>query len=430
MTHQAEHEFLTDLPNQMVLRDRLDQAIKLAARNHTNVAVLFLDLDGFKHINDSLGHLLGDKLLQSTAKRLKGTMRDSDTLSRFGGDEFVVLLPDVHCPEGPAVAATRLLDAVSGIHSVGEHELHVTACIGISVYPDDGLDGDTLIKNADAAMYHAKAKGGSSFEFFHSDMNIRAIERQFIEQNLRRAMHRNELALHYQPKFDLKSRAITGVEALLRWAHPVRGPISPATFIPVAEDCGLIVPIGTWVLEETCRQACEWLDAGLRKINVAVNVSGRQFQSVGFEEKVMEILDRYRIDPEYLELEVTESLLMKTPELTASLLQSLRRKGVRVAIDDFGTGYSSLSYLHRFPIDTLKIDQSFIRQISTHNGLSMVKAIIDMGRNLDMRIVAEGVETEQEATILESMGCHGGQGYHFSRPLTPAKLRSLLEMCA
>jgi diguanylate cyclase (GGDEF)-like protein/PAS domain S-box-containing protein len=426
MTHLAEHDFLTGLPNQMVLRDRIEQTIKMAIRKQTKIAVLFLDLDGFKHINDSLGHAVGDQLLQSIARRLEHAVRASDTLTRFGGDEFILLLPDVLHPEA-ITAAIRLLDAIAAIHKVGQHELNVSACIGISVYPDDGKDGDELIKNADVAMYQAKAKGGSSYAFFHRDMNIRAVERQYIEQNLRFALKRNELALHYQPKLDLKSRAITGVEALLRWTHPVRGPISPATFIPVAEDSGLILPIGTWVLEQACRQARAWLDAGLPKISVAVNVSGRQFQSESFEEKVMAVLAEFRIDPEYLELEVTESLLMKAPEFTATLLQSLRAKGVRVAIDDFGTGYSSLSYLRRFPIDTLKIDQSFVRQIDTVDGVSMLKAIIDLGRNLGMRLVAEGVETELEATTLEGMGCEKAQGYYFSRPLTPVQLASLLE---
>jgi diguanylate cyclase (GGDEF)-like protein/PAS domain S-box-containing protein len=430
MTHLAKHDFLTNLPNQMVLRDRLEQAIKLAARTQSKVAVLFLDLDGFKHINDSLGHLAGDHLLRSTAARLELAVRASDTLSRFGGDEFIVLLPDVNHPEGTTAAAIRILDAVAAIQIVGPDELQVSACIGISVYPEDGEDGDTLIKNADLAMYQAKEKGGSRYQFFHPDMNIRAMERQFIGQSLRRALKRNELTLHYQPKINLKSLEINGVEALLRWTHPDRGPISPATFIPIAEESGLILPIGTWVLEEACRQARVWLDAGLPRITVAVNVSGRQFQSEGFEEKVMSVLDESRIDPEYLELEVTESLLMKAPEFTAMLLQSLRAKGVRVAIDDFGTGYSSLSYLRRFPIDTLKIDQSFVRQIDTPEGVSMVKTIIDLGRNLGMRLVAEGVEIEQEAATLMGMGCDLAQGYYFSRPLAPAQLASLLEQRA
>jgi diguanylate cyclase (GGDEF)-like protein/PAS domain S-box-containing protein len=427
ITHLAEHDFLTDLPNQRVLRDRIDQAIKMASRNMKKFAILFLDLDGFKHINDSLGHPIGDKLLLSIAKRLVESARASDTVCRFGGDEFIMLLPEVQHPEGTGSTAARMLEAIAAVHFVDELELQVTASIGISVYPDDGMDGETLIKNADAAMYHAKGRGGSNFQFFHPDMNIRAIERQFIEQNLRRAMERHELAVHYQPKYDLKSRAITGVEALLRWTHPVRGPISPVTFIPVAEDCGLILPIGTWVLEETCRQARAWLDAGLPELNIAVNVSGRQFQSEYFEERVLAILGEFCIGPEYLELEVTESLLMKNPEHTAPLLQSLRQKGIRVAIDDFGTGYSSLSYLHRFPIDTLKIDQSFVRQIDTSDGVSMVKAIIHLGRELGLRIVAEGVESEREATILETMGCDSAQGYYFSRPLAPENLATLLE---
>ena len=427
ITHLAEHDFLTDLPNQRVLRDRIDQAIKMASRNMKMFAILFLDLDGFKHINDSLGHPIGDKLLLSIAKRLVESARASDTVCRFGGDEFIVLLPEVQHPEGTGSTAVRMLEAIAAVHFVDELELQVTASIGISVYPNDGMDGETLIKNADAAMYHAKGRGGSNFQFFHPDMNIRAIERQFIEQNLRRAMERHELAVHYQPKYDLKSRAITGVEALLRWTHPVRGPISPVAFIPVAEDCGLILPIGTWVLEETCRQARAWLDAGLPELNIAVNVSGRQFQSEYFEERVLAILGEFCIGPEYLELEVTESLLMKNPEHTAPLLQSLRQKGIRVAIDDFGTGYSSLSYLHRFPIDTLKIDQSFVRQIDTSDGVSMVKAIIHLGRELGLRIVAEGVESEREATILETMGCDSAQGYYFSRPLAPENLATLLE---
>jgi diguanylate cyclase (GGDEF)-like protein/PAS domain S-box-containing protein len=427
MTHLAEHDFLTDLPNQRLLRDRVEQAIKMAARNRKKIAILSLDLDGFKHINDSLGHAIGDKLLLSVAKRLVQSARAADTVSRFGGDEFIVLLPDADHPEGTGVTAVRMLEAIATIHSIDQLELQVTGSIGISIYPEDGLDVETLIKNADVAMYAAKEKGSSNFQLFHSNMNVRAIERQFIEQNLRRAMERNELSLHYQPKYDLKTRGIRGVEALLRWTHPLRGPISPAAFIPVAEDCGLILQIGTWVLEEACRQARAWLDAGLPEISVAVNVSGRQFHSEGFAEKVMEILDQFCIAPEYLELEVTESLLMKSPEMIVLLLQSLRQKGIRIALDDFGTGYSSLSYLRRFPIDTLKIDQSFVRQIDTPDGASIVNAIIHLGRELGMRIVAEGVETKQEATMLESMHCDIAQGYHFSRPLTPASLATLLE---
>jgi diguanylate cyclase (GGDEF)-like protein/PAS domain S-box-containing protein len=427
MTHLAEHDFLTGLPNQMVLRNRIDQATEMALRSLKTVAVLFLDLDGFKHINDSLGHLMGDRLLKSVARRLEESVRASDTVSRFGGDEFIVLLPDVQHPDGTAAAAARILNAFAQMHSVGQHELQVSACIGISVYPDDGLDGDTLIKNADAAMYQAKGKGGSNYQFFHPNMNVRAVERQFIEQNLRRALERNELTVHYQPKFDLKSRAITGVEALLRWTHPVRGRIAPAQFIGVAEDCGLILPIGMWVIEEACKQARAWLDAGLPAMSMAVNVSGRQFQSDRFHEKVMAVVDQTSMVPQYLELEVTESLLMKNPDLAASRLEDLRRTGIRVAIDDFGTGFSSLSYLQRFPIDTLKIDQSFVRRIDTADGVSIVRAIIQMGSSLGMRVVAEGVETKQEATTLENMGCEEAQGYHFGWPVSPQEIAALLE---
>ena len=430
MTHQAEHDFLTDLPNQRVLRTRLEEAIARASRLKTKVAVLSLDLDGFKNINDSLGHALGDKLLLTIAHRLVESARDGETVCRFGGDEFLVLLTALVDGDGAASAAERMLEAVAALHLVDQLELEVTASIGISVYPDDGIDGEALIKNADAAMYQAKAKGGSNFQFFQPDMTIRAVERQFIEQNLRRALERGELALHYQPKYELKTRGIMGVEALLRWCHPVRGFISPATFIPIAEDCGLILPIGMWVVEEACRQARTWLDAGLPRISVAVNVSGRQFQSERFEEKVMALLQEYGIEPAMIELEVTESLLMKSPELTARLLQSLRQKGLRVAIDDFGTGYSSLSYLRRFPIDSLKIDQSFVRQMDVPEGVSMVRAIIHLGRDLNLRTIAEGVETQEEATILESMGCDRAQGYFFSRPLPPAQVALLLEQRA
>lgn len=427
MTHLAQHDFLTGLPNQMVLRDRIEQAIKAASRYNTTAAVLFIDLDGFKHINDSLGHTIGDKLLQSIAIRLRESVRALDTVSRFGGDEFVVLLPQVDPREGTIRAVTRIMDAFAAIHPLGQHQLQIGACVGISLYPNDGLDSDTLIKNADAAMYQAKAKGGANYQFFHHDMNINATERQFIEQNLRRALERNELMLHYQPKVDLKTRVITGVEALLRWNHGTRGSISPDQFISVAEDCGLMLPIGTWVLEQACAQARAWLDAGFSCINISVNVSGRQFESELFEAKVKAVLSETCIEPQYLELEVTESLLMKSPEQIASLLQNLRAKGVKVAIDDFGTGYSSLSYLQRFPIDTLKVDQSFIRQLNTRDGVNIVSAIIDMGRNLGMRIVAEGVETELEAAALESMGCQEAQGYLFSRPIPPAEFIALLE---
>src|SRR6202171_5909067 len=338
MAHSAEHDFLTGLPNRMLLNDRVSQAIALAARHMKRVAVLFLDLDGFKHINDSLGHPIGDKLLQSIAKRLVDCVRNSDTVSRQGGDEFVVLLSDMEQPEDAAVTARRILQAVAEAYPIDRHDLHVTASIGISVYPDDGLDAETLIKNADIAMYQAKENGRQSYQFFKPVMNVRAVERQSIEESLRLALERHEFALHYQPKINLRTGEITGAEALIRWTHPVRGPVSPAQFIPVAEDCGLILPIGNWVLREACNQARTWMDAGLPLATMAVNISAMEFRDENFLEGVFAILKETGLDPRSLELELTESVLMKHAESTEYILKRLRAGGVQLAVDDFGTG--------------------------------------------------------------------------------------------
>ena len=427
MVHLAEHDFLTGLPNQMVMRDRVEQAIKLASRNNERTAVLFLDMDGFKYINDSLGHPVGDLLLKSVASRLSKSVRESDTVSRLGGDEFIVLIPAVERPDSVTIVANRLLGAIGRPHAIQEHELHITACAGISIYPEDGLDADTLIRKADAAMYEAKRRGRSTFCLFHAELNLRAVERQFIEQNLRRALERNELSLHYQPKVDLKTGKVTGLEALMRWVNSERGFISPAKFIPVAEECGLIQSIGSWALREACLQACVWRSKGLLQ-SVAVNVSGPQFQRDAFEAEVFAVLAETGMNPEDLELEVTESLLMTNPGLIAAILQRLRSAGVKIAIDDFGTGYSSLSYLQKFPIDTLKIDQSFVRQLTaSSDGTSIVTAILTMGHSLGMKSVAEGVETQQELDILKSLGCAEAQGYHFSRPLPASECEQFLE---
>jgi diguanylate cyclase (GGDEF)-like protein/PAS domain S-box-containing protein len=428
MTHSAEHDFLTDLPNRMLLNDRVNQAIILAERHRKKVAVLFLDLDGFKHINDSLGHPIGDKLLQSITKRLVNCVRGSDTVSRQGGDEFVVLLSEVEQAEDAVIAARRMLKAVAEAHPIAKHDLHVTTSIGVSVYPDDGLDAETLIKNADTAMYQAKENGQQSYQFFKPAMNVRAVERQSIEESLRRALERQEFALHYQPKINLRTRQITGAEALLRWAHPIRGPISPAQFIPVAEDCGLILPIGNWVLREACQQARVWVDAGLPLGTMAVNISAIEFRDENFLDGVLAILKDTGLDPRFLELELTESVLMKHAESTVSILKTLRARGVQVAVDDFGTGYSSLSYLRKFSIDALKIDQSFVRQITTTpDETSIVTAMISMGRNLKLRVVAEGVETQEELTFLQAHQCDEAQGYYFSRPVLPHQFAKLLE---
>ena len=428
MAHSAEHDFLTGLPNRMLLNDRISQAIALAPRHENQVAVLFLDLDGFKHVNDSLGHPVGDLLLQSVAERLVECVRIADTVSRQGGDEFVVLLSEAEQWEDAAVVAKRILDAVAEPHSIGKQELHVTTSIGVSVYPDDGLDAETLIKNADTAMYQAKENGRQSYRFFEPAMNVRAVERQSLEEDLRRALDREEFVLHYQPKIDLRTGAITGAEALIRWMHPTRGLLAPAQFIPIAEDTGLILPIGNWVLREACRQARTWVDAGLPMTSMAVNVSAMELRGESFLDGLFLILTETGLEPGALEIELTESVLMKHAESAASILLSLRERGVHVAVDDFGTGYSSLSYLREFPIDALKIDQSFVRQItSAEDDMSIVTAVISMARSLKLRVVAEGVETAEQMAFLQAGECDEAQGYHFSRPVPAVDFASLLK---
>jgi diguanylate cyclase (GGDEF)-like protein/PAS domain S-box-containing protein len=428
MAHSFQHDFLTGLPNRMLLNDRASQAITLAPRHMKKVAVLFLDLDGFKHINDSLGHPIGDKLLQSIAKRLVDSVRDSDTVSRQGGDEFVVLLSEVEQSEDAAITSRRMLQAVAGACSIDQHDLHVTASIGISVFPDDGLDVDTLIKNADTAMYEAKGDAPQSYRFFKQAMNVRAVERQSIEGSLRRALERQEFALHYQPKVNLRTGEITGAEALIRWTHPTRGLVAPAEFISVAEECGLILPLGNWVLREACKQARAWVDAGVPMASMAVNISAMEFRDENFLEGVFAILQDAGLDPRSLELELTESVLMKHAESSTSILKTLRARGVQLAVDDFGTGYSSLSYLRRFPIDALKIDQSFIRQLTTTpDDTAIVTAIISMGKSLHLRVVAEGVETHEEVAFLQAHQCDEAQGYFFSRPVPPEQFVKLLQ---
>jgi diguanylate cyclase (GGDEF)-like protein/PAS domain S-box-containing protein len=428
MAHDAAHDYLTGLPNRLHLKERISNAIASADRHKQQVALLYLDLDGFKHINDSLGHLIGDKVLQSVAKRLLNCVRAPDTVSRQGGDEFLILLSEVDHPDGSAIVANRILHRLGGAHTIDKRELHVTASIGVSVYPDDGLDAESLIKNADTAMFQAKEDGTQNYRFFTPAMNIRAVERQSIEEDLRRAVERKELELHYQPKVNLESGEITGAEALIRWMHPTRGTISPAQFIPIAEDCGLIRPIGAWVLHQACTQAQAWSDAGLPAITMAVNVSAIQFRDENFLEGLFAILGETGLSPELLELEVTEGVLMKQAEFTTSILQTVREAGIRVSVDDFGTGYSSLGYLHRFPLDALKIDQSFVRQIAVSpNETTIVSAIISMGQSLRLRVIAEGVETPEQLEFLRTHHCDEAQGYYFSRPVPAEKFAQLLR---
>ncbi len=428
MTHSAEHDFLTGLPNRLLLVDRVGQAIALAQRRGNKIALLYLDLDGFKHINDSLGHPTGDKVLQSVAKRLEACVRTSDTVSRQGGDEFVLLLSDLNRWESATATALRIKASLERAHDIDQRDLHITASIGISIYPDDGVDAETLIKNADTAMYQAKENGRQSYQFFKAAMYVKAVQRQSIEASLRRALDRDEFTLHYQPKVSLTTGDITGAEALIRWTHPTRGTMPPADFIPIAEDSGLILPIGKWVLREACRQAKVWVDDGLFPGTMAVNISAVEFRSDSFLDGVFSILDETGLDPRSLELELTESVLMKRAESAEISIRALRARGIDVSIDDFGTGYSSLSYLRKFQIDALKIDQSFVREISAVPAeTGIVTAVISMGRSLNLRVIAEGVETQEDVTFLKLLNCDEAQGYFFSRPVPPLQFVKLLE---
>lgn len=423
----SQHDALTGLPNRFLLTDRLGQAIASAERHTTQVAVMFLDLDGFKHINDSLGHLTGDKLLQSVASRLQKNVRTLDTVSRQGGDEFVILLPEITRPEDAAISARRLLQAVTKVHSIDRHELHITASIGVSLYPDDGSDAEALMKNADTAMYRAKEGGRQCFKFFTPAMNVQAVERQSIEEDLRHALDNNEFSLQYQPKVDLKSGAIIGAEALLRWKHPVRGDIPPVKFIPVAEASGLILPIGAWVLKQGCTQFRCWVDRGLPVTALAINVSSVQFQADKFLDTVFSSLDEAGLDPAFLELELTESVLMRDPATAAIVLKNLRERGIAVSVDDFGTGYSSLSYLKKLPLDALKIDRSFVHLLN-HNpdDAAIAIAIISLGQSLNLRVIAEGVETAEDLAFMKEHNCDQAQGYYLSPPVAPEQYVELL----
>jgi len=428
MTHLAEHDSLTGLPNRLLFCDRVGQAISLARRHKGQAAVLFVDLDGFKQINDSLGHAAGDKLLQSVAKRLLACVRAPDTVSRYGGDEFAMLLQDVHRPQDAAATARRVLRALGEVHSVDGHQVRITASIGVSIYPDDGLDAETLIKNADTAMYRAKQNGCQSCQFYSPELNVCTFERQFTGEDLQRALERNELTLHYQPKVNLKTGAITGAEALSRWNHPTHGTIAPGQFIPIAEESGLILPIGAWVFDAACSQARTWADAGMPAKTVAVNVSGVQFQSKDFLEGLFAALNKSGLEPSSLELDVNESVLMRHLERTVFVLKILRDSGVRVSVDNFGTGNSSLSNIQKLSVDALKIDRSFLRQTTTvSGGTAAVKAFIDMSRGLHLRAIAQGVETAEDLEFLWAHECDEAQGNFLGRPVPPDKLAKLLR---
>lgn len=427
MAHLAQHDYLTGLPNRLLLNDRLSRAIAYAQRHGTELALLFLDLDNFKHINDSLGHAIGDELLKSVASRLVSQVRHSDTVSRLGGDEFVILVLEDGLAEHATITVKKIFDVLAPPHCLAGHELHTTTSIGISVFPDDGDDAETLAKNADAAMYYAKRKGKNSYQFFNSAMNAAAVERQAVEVELRRAIAGNELLVYYQPKVNLASGKVTGAEALVRWIHPDRGMVLPASFIPIAEDAGLIVDVGQMVLRHACCQARAWCDLGMQSLTVSVNVSALEFRDKHFVENLRQVLDETGLDARLLQLELTESVLMRNVDSSSAILRELKALGVQLAIDDFGTGYSSLSYLSQFPIDVLKIDQSFVQRISSNDGNGViVNAVIGMGTSLGQRVVAEGVETQVQLSFLHAHHCTEGQGYLFSAPLAPDDFTSLL----
>ena len=427
MLHLAEHDALTDLPNRLLLNDRLARSIALARRYGRRLAVLFLDCDRFKHINDTLGHAVGDQVLRSIAKRLTTCVRESDTVSRHGGDEFLILLSEIDHPEDAENIGQKIVASIAEPHFVSGHELQLTASVGIALYPEDGQDAQSLIMRADTAMYHSKKTGRNRVGFYRHDMEAPAVKRSSIESELRSALDKGEFELFYQPTIDLDTGIISGAEALMRWRHPEKGIVAPDQFIPAAEASGLIIPMGRWALREACRQAKAWQDAGLPRIPIAVNVSALQFRTAGFFEDIERFLQESGLPSRYLQLELTESALMVDTASTTSLLEILKKHGLVLKVDDFGTGPSSLSYLQRCPVDVLKIDQSFVSDIEpTLDGAPLVRAVIAMGKSLGCRIVAEGVETKHQFAYLRSENCDEGQGFHFSPPVNAEAFARLL----
>ena len=427
MSHLAQYDYLTDLPNRLLFNDRVSQAICAAHRHRQKLAVLFVDVDRFKHVNDSLGHAIGDKLLLSIAQRLTASVRSSDTISRQGGDEFVILLSSVAHAADAALSAQKILTVAAMPHRVAEHDMQITLSVGISIFPEDGTDAETLLKNADIAMLSAKDNGRDNYQFFTPAMNEHALERQSIEGSLRHALGRGEFVLHYQPKMDLMSETLTGAEALIRWRQPERGIVFPKDFIPIAEQCGYIVPIGRWVLREACRQRRSWQDAKLSEIPVAVNISAVELRSKNFVEHVRDILVETGLAPWCLEFELTETAFMQDSQSTIAVLRALRDMGIQLTLDDFGTGYSSLSYLKRFPINALKIDKSFVQGICVDSDDSkLVSAVINLGRSFHLQVIAEGVETRDQFLALQAQNCAEGQGYYFQKPIAANEFAKLL----
>jgi diguanylate cyclase (GGDEF)-like protein/PAS domain S-box-containing protein len=434
----ALHDGLTGLPNPRFFRDRVNNALAEAARMDTKLAALFLDLDRFKNVNDSLGHGIGDLLLKEVAERVTHCLRKADAVSRepevpqnvlarLGGDEFTVLLTTLRHAEDAARVAQRILDALASPFRIEGHEIFTSASIGIAVFPDDGDDVETLLKNADTAMYSAKEEGRKNYKFFREEMNKAARAKLSLESDLHNALRQNEFILHYQPQIDVASREIVGVEALIRWQHPKRGLVPPLEFIPLAEERGLIIPIGEWVLRSACAQASAWHRAGLGKITVAVNMASPSFRQMDLMTVVADALEKSGLEPGYLELEVTESIMMHDMEAVLTMLKKLKGIGIHLSIDDFGTGYSSLSYLQRFPLDALKIDRSFVSNIDKPEGSAIALAIMALAKSLNLKVIAEGVETEHQVRTLREHGCEFMQGFLFSRPVPAEEMTRLLQ---
>ena len=428
MQRLAHFDSLTALPNRFLFQERLGSALALSRRNGWRLAVFFVDLDRFKNVNDTLGHNVGDELLRLVAIRLKTCLRDSDTVGRLGGDEFALILPDLESTDMAALVAKKIVDVLEQPFHIRGHELFISASIGVTLFPEDAQDIETLVRNADTAMYRAKESGRNTYQFYTGEMNQRARERLAMENELRRALSRQQFELHYQPKLCCRTGAIVGVEALLRWRSPDRGLILPGEFVALLEETGLIIEIGAWVLREACRQTQAWHASGVAMPSVAVNVSGRQLEMAGFAETVREALESSGLIPAALEIELTESVLMRDAPAVVSILGTLKAMGVRLAVDDFGTGYSSLAYLKRFPIDCLKVDRSFVQDITADpDDASITRAIINMAHELALEVVAEGVETEGQLRLLVHGRCDQIQGYYFSRPLPAIDIEAMLR---
>ncbi|HJT23638.1 MAG TPA: EAL domain-containing protein, partial [bacterium] len=425
---QAYYDVLTNLPNRTLFKDRLEQAMKHAHRNKQMLGVIVLDLDRFKNINETLGHILGDKLLVAVSERLLGVLSESETIARFGGDEFTLLLPQVNSVEEATRHAQKIIELLGTPFKLNNHDLHVTTSIGMAFYPDDGENSEILLKNAETAMYRAKEQGRNNYQLYASVMNVSAFKQLLMENSLRRALEKEEFVVYYQPQIDLKTQKMIGAEALVRWQHPDLGLVFPTEFIGLAEETGLIVPIGEWVIRKVCAQNKKWQDAGCGKVCVSVNLSARQFQQRNLVATIAQILQETGLDPQYLGLEITETIAMKNADYTISALNELKKMHVHLSLDDFGTGYSSLSYLKRFPLETLKIDRSFVRDITTDpNDAAIVNAVVALAHSLKLSVVAEGVETEGQLSFLKSHDCDHVQGYIFSHPLSEENFLKTLK---